>query len=120
MTRKRPRMGVRKPPQLRSLQHLRFVRGRVCAVINYWGSLGIQHRCSGPIQAAHIRSNTDGGMGVKPSDKFTIPLCAAAHAEQHSIGEDAFEKRYGINSHKIAAELWNRSPARIKMERRNG
>ena len=117
---KRPKMGVRKPSQLRSLEHLRFVRGHECAVRSHWAEDGLQHVCIGPIQAAHIRAGADGGMGLKPSDNYTIPLCANAHAGQHEIGEAAFENRYGIDTHKIAAELWRRSPARIRMERKNG
>ena len=124
--RRRPKMGLRKPPQLRSLQHLRFVRSHECAIFGKYGNifrpgstLAVLHGCSGPIQSAHLRMGTDGGIGVKPSDNFAIPLCVEAHAEQHSIGEDAFEKRYGIDTHKIAADLWKKSPARIKMEREN-
>lgn len=123
--RRRPKMGVRKPSQLRSLEHLRFVRSHECAVRGRYNttfvrSLGPeQHECSGPIQAAHIRMGTDGGAGIKPSDNFTIPLCVEAHVEQGQIGEGAFEKRYGIDTHKIASELWRRSAARMKMERNN-
>ena len=115
-------MGVRQRPQLRSLQHLRFVRSHECAIRGMC-RLGKNiisaedHVCHGPIQAAHIRMGTDGGMGVKPSDNFTIPLCVEAHVEQGQIGEGAFEKRYGIDTHKIAADLWKRSPARVRMER---
>ena len=117
--RKRLRMGVRQRPQLRSLPHLRFVRSHECAIRAHWGANGRQHICNGPIQAAHIRMGTDGGGDVKPSDNFTIPLCVEAHVEQGQIGEGAFEKRYGIDTHKIAADLWWRSPARIRMEREN-
>lgn len=113
--RKRPKMGVRKPSQFRSLEHLRFVRLQPC---NISGSMG--HCCIGPMQACHVRTGTDGGAGVKPSDYHTISLCAGAHAEQHSIGESAFEKRYGIDMRNIAAFLWKISPARMRMERENG
>ena len=124
--RKRPKMGLRKPPQLRSLQHLRFVRGHECAIrdrtgrwknIEGWNRIA-SHVCNGPIQAAHIRMDTDGGAGCKPSDSFTIPLCVEAHVEQGQIGEEAFEKRYGIDTHKIAAELRRLSPARARMEKK--
>lgn len=122
--RKRPRMGVRNPSQLRSLEHLRFVRSHECAIggrIGRWKNIEgwqivARHVCRGPIQAAHIRMDSDGGAGCKPSDSLTIPLCVEAHVEQGQIGEGAFEKRYGIDTHKIAAELWKRSPARIRMD----
>ena len=120
--RKRTKMGVRQPSQLRSLQHLRFVRGHECAIQGKIDTgvvpFRIPHICRGPIQACHVRTATDGGTGVKPSDNFTTPLCADAHAEQHQIGEPAFEKRYGIDMRKIADALWARSPVRVRMERK--
>ena len=110
--RNRPKMGVRKPSQIRSLEHLRFVRSQPCSV---WIGDGL---CWGPIQACHVRKNTDGGAGIKPSDSHTIPLCAGHHDEQGNTGERTFERRYGIDMKKIAAELWQKSPARIKHERK--
>lgn len=57
---------------------------------------------------------TDGGMGVKPSDRFVIPLCSAAHREQHNVGEAEFQRMYGVNMRKIADSLWAKSPHGIK------
>jgi hypothetical protein len=105
-------MGSREPPQLRSPSHLAWVRGHECAIKNCDG-----HVCSGKIEAAHVRTGTDGGTGVKPSDRYTIPLCGAAHDLQHRIGEPRFERRYRINMKQMADELWLRSPARQRMER---
>lgn len=95
--------GIRSKPQVRSTPHLQWVRGHVCAVED--------DECAGKIEAAHVRKGSDGGMGVKPSDHFVIPLCQHHHAEQHRIGEPAFEQRYGISMHRIAGELARRSPA---------
>ena len=106
-----------KRPPLRSLEHRRFVRSFPCTIFGRSGRHGL-HRCSGPIQAAHIRIGTGGGTGFKPGDNFTIPLCVDAHIEQHR-GERSFEREYSFNGLKIAADLWARSPARIKMERGN-
>ena len=50
------------------------------------------------------------GMGVKPSDCFVIPLCSAAHREQHNVGEAEFQRIYGINMRRIADSLWLKSP----------
>lgn len=108
--RKRPKIGVGKPSQIRSLEHLRFVRSQPCP-LRVWSI------CSGPIQACHVRTRTDGGAGSKPGDNFTLPLCAGHHATQHNMGEKAFEKAYNINMRKIADTLWARSPARAKIER---
>ena len=102
-------MSLKKHKQLRSLEHLRFVRSKQCAIQGMKGDSRI-HVCSGPIQAAHIRMGTDGGTGKKPSDNFTVPLCAKAHVEQGQIGEGAFEKRYLLNTKKMAEWLWLDSP----------
>lgn len=92
----------------RNNAHLQWVRGHCCcacgAVFN--------------IQAAHVRIGTDGGIGMKPTDAFVIPLCAACHQRQHDIGERSFEIEARINMLKIAAELAGKSPhlARLKRE----
>lgn len=106
--RKPERMGVRASAQLRSPSHLRWVRGHFCAIAGKNG-----HICEGRIEAAHVRTGTDGGMGVKPSDNWSIPLCSAAHIPiQHQVGEAEFERRYGLNMKQIAQALWAKSPHR--------
>ena len=75
-----------------------------------------KHHCcvpgcaSRPIECAHVRRDTDGGTGLKPSDRWTISLCRQHHLEQHQIGEAAFEKRYGIDMRALAVEFARRSP----------
>ena len=63
-----------------------------------------------PIECAHVRSGTDGGVGLKPSDKWTISLCVFHHGEQHRIGEKAFERTYSLNLTALAEEFARRSP----------
>ena len=48
-----------------------------------------------PSQAAHVRIRGGGGMGLKPSDYRTVPLCAACHGRQHGLGEKTFWERQG-------------------------
>lgn len=104
--RKRKPMGLRVSSVIRCPGHLQFIRGCECSVR---GKIG--HMCGWSIEAAHVRKGTDGGVGTKPGDNWTIPLCAAAHARQHNIGEPAFERLYGIDMKEIAAKLWLISPA---------
>lgn len=107
--RKPAKLGVREAPQIRNDAHLKWVRGHVCSI------LGLS--CSGRIEAAHVRTGTDGGMGVKPSDCWVIPLCSAHHALQHQIGETEFEKKVlGRSMKSIAQGLWAKSPHRKKSE----
>lgn len=77
-----------------------------------------RHHCSVPgcnllpIECAHVRRGTDGGMALKPSDRWAISLCFFHHAEQHRIGEPAFEKQHGIDLIAIAQEFAKCSPHR--------
>ena len=86
---------------------------RTCAAHRSWVR---RHRCSVrgctrlPIECAHVRIGTDGGLGLKPSDKWTISLCQFHHREQHEIGEAAFEQQYDLNLVELASEFARRSP----------
>lgn len=104
--RKAPKSNIRPEPQIRCPGHLAWVRGHECTVP---GIVGMS--CSERIEAAHVRTGTDGGMGVKPGDNWVIPLCSAHHAQQHHFGEAVFEKAYRINMKSIAEQLWLKSPA---------
>jgi hypothetical protein len=86
---------------------------RSCAAHRAWVR---RHRCSVrgcrnlPIECAHVRNGTDGGLGLKPSDQWTISLCQFHHLEQHEIGEEPFELQYDLNLHELAREFARRSP----------
>jgi len=86
---------------------------RTCAAHRAWVR---KHRCSVvgcrglPIECAHVRSGTDGGFGLKPSDRWTISLCRSHHLEQHEIGEPAFEAKYELSLRELAKEFVRRSP----------
>ncbi len=90
--------------------HRKWVRGHACSVP------GCESR---PIECAHVREGTDGGVGMKPSDRWTISLCRDHHAEQHRIGEGAFERRYKIDLVSIAEEFGRRSPHWPEMRSRS-
>lgn len=115
--RQRPRSGiVRNPERIRSAAHRAWVRGHICCVLSKHAFTGgPPDRCEAPMECAHVRIGTDGGTGIKPSDIWCIPLCKGHHAEQHAIGELAFEKKYGLNIKRIAEDLARRSPALRKM-----
>ena len=109
--RRRPKMKVRKPSHIRCPAHLKWVRGHECVMAAL-----LLHFCDGKVEAAHVRSGTDGGVGIKPSDIWAIPLCSRAHRYQHDIGEVAFEKEFDINLREIAEGLARWSPHRKKWE----
>lgn len=82
--------------------HLAFVRQHACIVLG----------CDGrPIEAMHVRKSGDGGTGMKPGDGFTVSGCSAHHSELHHRGENAFERKYGVDLLQIAAEFRAASPA---------
>lgn len=61
-----------------------------------------KHHCSVPgckalpIECAHVRLGTDGGIGLKPSDQWCVSLCKNHHQQQHDLGEQSFEAKHGI------------------------
>lgn len=81
---------------------LAWTRRQPCAV----GPVG----CSGPIEAAHVRSHRPGGrptgMGRKPDDLGNVnPLCVFHHREQHADGKEGrWWAKYGKDPH-ISAEV---------------
>lgn len=44
-----------------------------------------------------MRSGTDGGTALKPSDLWSVSLCWTHHAEQHQIGERTFEAKHKLD-----------------------
>src|ERR1700746_3197572 len=85
-----------KPDLPRRVQHLTFVRQLPCVAC---GRLA-------PSEAAHVRTGTDGGVGVKPGDRYTIPLCTACHQKQHRMGELPFWSALRIDPLNVAVRLW--------------
>jgi len=89
----------------RSPAHRAWVRGHACSVC---GS-------TTTIECAHVRTGTDGGTGMKPSDAWCISLYKECHAEQHRIGEAVFEIKHGIDMKALAREFLAASPHRSKL-----
>ncbi|MGZ2411017.1 hypothetical protein ACUXST_000414 [Sphingomonas sp. F9_3S_D5_B_2] len=104
------RIRKEKPAQLaRSCPaHRAWVRSHHCSVPNCRRQ---------PIECAHVRSGTDGGLGIKPSDKWVISLCAFHHRQQHRIGEAAFEAQHGVDLKALACEFARRSKHWVKLGR---
>jgi hypothetical protein len=94
----------------RSPAHRAWVRGHACS------ACGSQ---SG-IECAHVRTGTDGGVGIKPSDRWCISLCKECHVRQHRIGERTFEVAWGIDMKALAEEFYRASPHRRKLEQSDG
>jgi hypothetical protein len=91
--------GTRPPNLRRKEQHLDFVRDLPCVACGRQVMMPIRN------QAAHVRIGTDGGAGMKPSDRYTVPLCVVCHARQHK-GELSFWAELRIDPLNVAFRLW--------------
>ena len=92
-----------KQPRERNDKHLRFIRGLPCVI------------CRNDIQtqAAHLRfsdaasGKVNAGVGAKPSDCYTVPLCQDCHSSQHNMGDErAFWELAGFDPLALAAKLY--------------
>lgn len=91
-----------------AFKHLAFVRNLPCCVC----------LAGPPCEAAHIRKGLPadakkGGTGLKPEDKWCVPLCQPSfgrnghHVKQHSVGEFAFWEALGVGIPvELAKTLW--------------
>lgn len=68
-----------KTPRISDKNHLVFIRTLPCVRTG-----------RKTVQAAHIRMGTNGGMGMKPGDNFSLPLDYREHERQHRIGESQY------------------------------
>ena len=80
----------------RRRQHLAFVRQLPCVVCGK----------AAPSEAAHVRSGSDAGAGMKPSDRYSVSLCTSCHALQHEFGELRFWSVARIDPLNVAFRLW--------------
>ena len=104
----------------RSPAHTSFVRGFACAMCGSTMN----------IEAAHVRMGSGAGMGQKPDDWRTVPLCAGpysnvcqnlgCHDRQHMNGEPIFWQQYqeqhGQSVEQLIEELIAASPKRRDIE----
>lgn len=83
--------------------HLAFIRRLPCAVCG----------AEGRSEAAHIRftdlsrGKRNPGMGAKPDDKWTLPLCRPCHTAQHGMNERAFYEGKGLDALFMAGQLYD-------------
>jgi hypothetical protein len=98
---KRAAMALRVPVQKIWSRHRRWVKSHGCCVP---GCHALR------VDFAHLRSAANAGKDQTPHDVFGVSLCRTHHVEQHAIGVDAFDNKYGIDLWALAAEFARRSP----------
>ena len=88
-------------PRVHDKAHLEFVSKLPCVITG-----------RGPVQVCHIRfpsmahDKRQTGKGEKPSDRWVVPMIPEKHAEQHSMAEQAFWEKYGIDPLAVAQLLY--------------
>lgn len=89
-------------PRAKNDAHLDFIRSLECV------SCGDDTST----EAAHLRSDSlefgkrHTGMGEKPADAWTLPLCGRCHREQHKGNELNFWTNLGVNPFVLALSLF--------------
>lgn len=76
----------------RNPAHLAFVRSQGYVVPGR-GRAG----CRGPIEAHHVRTAANSGIGMKPPDSSATGLCVYHHRALHTLGRRTFETTYGVD-----------------------
>lgn len=88
----------------RNKQHLAKIAQLPCVICGSY-----------PVHVAHIRYSVpdkpNPGVGQKPDDRWTVPLCPACHLlsnqAQHSRGERAWWWDAGLDAIAIAVDLYH-------------
>jgi hypothetical protein len=93
---------MNKHPRIHNEAHLDFIRSLPCLITGENTS----------VEACHVRfsdarvDKQNAGVGAKPSDIWTVPLCGAQHRRQHTMSEVRFWKEVGIDPIFYALALW--------------
>jgi len=94
------------------LIHRQLMRGAPCCYAGkHVSAIKIEGKhmstgCFGDVVAAHIRIGSCAGIGKKPGDNRTIPLCFAHHDIQHQKGELWFHGQYLHEAEMLALRLF--------------
>ena len=97
---KRKRATPRRVSVDRNPEYLAWLRERQCVACARSCNPMLMEIMWPIIDAAHGPVN---GRGSKGPDSGAIPLCRHHHIEQHQIGWQLFERKYGISREKEAA-----------------
>ncbi|HEX7720435.1 MAG TPA: hypothetical protein VF389_11565 [Woeseiaceae bacterium] len=105
-----------RPPEKTAPGFLQWLRGRKCFIASH----APKHVCEGKVRACHFDPYGCKGMGTKVADRASMPMCDAAHGEQHRIGWQSFQRKYRFNGRKVVDAYWQAWPKRFAWERDHG
>ena len=108
-TRPRIKKSLKAELKLRCEPFLKWLRGRPCRLAGHR-----LHTCSGKVRACHVDYAGGKGTAIKVSDRFAIPMCDGAHAEQtDQQGWGPFEEKYGFCALADAGRYFKAWPNRV-------
>lgn len=87
----------------RNEAHLHFIRQLPCCIC-------LDNTAT---EACHIRfadariAKPITGIGIKPDDKYVVPMCGRHHREQHAGDERAFWHDHGLDPVLLSLELFS-------------
>lgn len=90
----------RKRPRKMDEKHLKWLRTLPCIITGQFSVEAAHIRYAAP----HYGKNETGGQ-EKPDDRWAVPLSPEMHREQHSMNEQAFWAKYGIDPCRVALAL---------------
>lgn len=103
------RQPRRQRPRQRSERHLAWIRTLPCAICSKRGNVHAAHIRAASLQFGKFAT----GIGEKPDDGWTAPLCPDHHIfgdeAQHQGRELDFWGRHNINPFALALALWHAS-----------
>lgn len=71
-----------------------WIHSQPCALSGQWDV--VMH---------HVRTNFL-GLGLKPDDRYCIPISIDLHLEGHRIGWTTFERKYNVNLVELAEKCY--------------
>lgn len=96
-------MPKQRDPRQHDDAHLGFIRQLPCLICG--NNIGTE--------AAHLRRSDlragkrHSGIGERPHDRWTLPLCGRCHRLQHDQGEDRFWDHAMIDPTFVCLALWS-------------
>jgi hypothetical protein len=101
------RSNILRVPERVYQRHRKWLRSHECVCTL---SKTSKVECAGPIEVSHIRTAANSGTGLKPMDSSAVPKCRSHHILYHAMGHESFERYYGLDLAKLAAEFAARTP----------
>ena len=92
--------------RVKSEAYLKFIRSLPCLLCGDNTSVEAAHIRFGDIRAGKRPT----GMGEKPDDRWTLPLCKRHHDEQHKRGERLFWTQAGVSPMWVSLALQSVAP----------